>query len=92
MDNSGGIAALGGLFILGGFILALALMAFVVWAFVDVLRRPRQQWEIAGQQQVVWIVALAVSTLMGLGAVAALVYVLVPLPRLREVGRVTRFA
>ena len=91
MDSSG-IAALGGLFILGGFIVALALMAFVVWAFVDVLRRPVQQWAIAGQQQVVWLMALAVGTVIGLGAVAALVYVLVPLPRLREAGRVTRLA
>ena len=91
MDSSG-IAALGGLFILGGFIVALALMAFVVWAFVDVLRRPGQQWAIAGQQQVVWLMALAVGTVIGLGAVAALVYVLVPLPRLREAGRVTRLA
>ena len=89
MDSSG-VAALGGLFILGGFIVALALMAFVVWAFVDVLRRPRQQWEVAGQQQVVWLLALAVGTLMGLGAVAALVYVLVPLPRLRDASRATQ--
>jgi UDP-N-acetylmuramyl pentapeptide phosphotransferase/UDP-N-acetylglucosamine-1-phosphate transferase len=90
--DSTGTAALGGLFILGGFVVALALMAFVVWAFVDVLRRPRQQWEVAGQQQVVWVVALAVGTVMGLGAVAALVYVLVPLPRLREAGQATRLA
>ncbi|SES35789.1 hypothetical protein SAMN05216199_3081 [Pedococcus cremeus] len=91
MDSSG-IAALGGLLILGGFIVALALMAFVVWAFVDVLRRPRQQWAVAGQQQALWLVALAVGTVMGVGAVAALVYVLIPLPRLREAGRATQLA
>lgn len=89
MDSSG-VAALGGLFILGGFVVALALMAFVVWAFVDVLRRPRQQWEVAGQQQVVWLLVLALGTVMGLGAVAALVYALVPLPRLRVAARATQ--
>lgn len=86
------MAALGGLFILGGFVLALSLIAFVVWAFVDALRRPRQQWEIAGQQQVVWLMALVIGTVAGLGAVAALAYLLVPLPRLREAGRATLLA
>ena len=84
------MAALGGLFILGGFIMALALIAFVVWAFVDAVRRPRQQWEIAGQQQVVWLMALVLGTVVGLGAVAALAYVLVPLPRLRAAGLATQ--
>ena len=91
MDSSG-VAALGGLFILGGFIVALALIVFVAWAFVDAVRRPRQQWAIAGQQQVVWLMALVLGTVVGLGAVAALVYVLVPLPRLREAGRATLLA
>jgi hypothetical protein len=85
-----GIAAVGGLLILAGFLVALALMAFVVWAVVDVLRRPRQQWDIAGQQQVVWLFALGLGTLMGLGAVAALLYVLIPLPRLRAARRATQ--
>jgi hypothetical protein len=85
-----GIAAIGGLFILAGFIVALALTAFTVWAFVDALRRPRQQWDIAEQQQVVWVFVVGFGALLGLGAVAALLYVLVPLPRLRAARRATQ--
>ena len=37
-----------------------------------------------------WVVALGLGTLMGVGAVAALLYVLIPLPRLRAAHRATQ--
>jgi len=82
-----GYSGLGVLFSLGGFCVAMALIAFTVWAFVDILRRPRRQWAAAGHQQAVWALVVGVGALLGVGAVAALLYVLAPLPRLRAAGR-----
>lgn len=55
--------------------------AFWLWMLVDALRRPAAEWEAAGQNQVVFVVVIAV-----LGVVGAIVYALVARPRLTAIA------
>lgn len=76
-------AALGGLFILAGALIALATFVFCVVAVVDVLRRPAAQWAQAGQNQVLWIALLIGSWFVGLPFIAAVAYWLIARPALK---------
>jgi hypothetical protein len=77
------LGGLGLAVVLGAVVVALPLLAVTIWAFVDVLRRPAHQWDVAGQPQMVWALGIGIAALTGFGPLAALVYLLVAVPRLR---------
>ncbi len=51
--------------------IAVAGLVLWVWALVDVLKRPKVEWERTGQSQMLWLVVLVLLNV--LGAVAYLV-------------------
>ena len=62
-------------------VLALGLAAFVWWlvVLIEALRTPRQQWEAAGQSQLVSVLLMVLAGLLG-----TVVYVAVARPQLRS--------
>lgn len=68
-----------------GFGLLLALIGiagFALWivALVDALKRPTDNWERAGQNQIVWVVVIVFANIIG-----ALIYWIVARPQLESV-------
>ncbi|KRF25276.1 PLDc N-terminal domain-containing protein [Phycicoccus sp. Soil803] len=57
----------------------IVLIGFVLWlwALVDALRRPDQQWKAAGQNKVLFVVLIVI-----LGWLGALLYAVIPRPAL----------
>lgn len=58
-------------------LLGLAGVVFWLYALVDALRRPKDNWLAAGQDQLVWVMVVVFLNLIG-----ALVYVMVAKPAL----------
>ena len=85
MDAGLGVAAA----VLVGAVLAvvLAVLAFWAVAIVDVLRRPGQQWQAAGQNQLLWAAIVIGAFLVGLGPIGALLYWFIARPALRACER-----
>lgn len=61
-------------------LVVLASTVFWGWTLLDAARRPRSQWEAAGQEKTLWVVAIVV-----LGVTGSVAYLLVPRPRLVRV-------
>ena len=57
--------------------LLLTVMAFTIWALLDVLRRPTAEWQRAGQSQLVWTLVV-----IFVGLIGPLVYLFVGRPTL----------
>ena len=73
--------------ILVGFVLALGLLAFTLWALIEAIGRPAEQWAAAGQSKALWlgvIVGVAILGFGGLGWVGALLYALIARPALKR--------
>jgi NADH:ubiquinone oxidoreductase subunit 6 (subunit J) len=51
--------------------IAVAGLVLWVWALIDVLKRPKGEWERTGQSQMLWLIVLVLLNV--LGAVAYLV-------------------
>jgi hypothetical protein len=64
-----------GLFAVAGF-------AIWIWALVDALRRPTSDWEGARQNQIVWVLVIVLTNLIG-----AVIYLLVARPQLDRASR-----
>jgi len=72
---------------LGLFLIVLALLTLVplgllVWAIVDLARRPTWQWEATGQNQVVWAVIIVLISCIG-----PIIYLAVARPRLEAIAQ-----
>lgn len=79
--------ALGALFILLGFAIALAILGLWIWCIVDAARRPDAEWSAAGQSKGLWLAIIIGVGVLGCGSfgwVGSLLYVLIPLPALRS--------
>jgi hypothetical protein len=79
--------ALGGLFILLGFGLAVAMLVFWVWGIVDAARRPDAQWQAAGHSKALWLGVIVGTGLLGcftFGWLGSLLYILIPRPALQR--------
>jgi hypothetical protein len=63
--------------IVGGIVLIAIMVAWVV-ALVDAIRRPRTQWEMAGQNKVLYVLMI-----IFLGWFGAMIYAMIPWPQLR---------
>jgi hypothetical protein len=61
----------------------IVLVGFVLWlwALVDALRRPAQQWRAVGQNKILFVVLII------LGWIGALLYALIPRPALARQAR-----
>ena len=59
----------------------LALLFFVLWvyALVDALRRPTDEWTRANQNQIVWVLVILIGNALG-----AAIYLLVARPQLES--------
>ena len=68
-----------GFFILVIVLLGLAGFAFWVWALVDALQRPDDEWQHAGQNKLVWILVM-----IFLGILGSFIYLVVARPSLEE--------
>ena len=58
-------------------LVGLALLAFHIWAIVDVLRFPEPVWQRAGQNQIVWLLVVLFLSFLG-----PVIYLLVARPQL----------
>ncbi|HEX6876997.1 MAG TPA: hypothetical protein VF165_15160 [Nocardioidaceae bacterium] len=80
--------ALGGLFILLGFVLAIAFLAVWAWGIIDAASRPQQQWAAAGQSKALWLgLIVGLGAVLGcgtLGWVGSLLYALIARPALKR--------
>jgi hypothetical protein len=80
--------ALGGLFILLGFVLAIAFLALWVWGIIDAARRPGHQWAAAGQSKALWLgIIVGLGLVLGcgsLGWVGSLLYAFIARPALER--------
>ena len=65
----------------------LAGIVLPIWAGIDILRRPEQQWADSGQNQLFWIV-LIVATLLACGAgwIVPTIYLVTIRPKLDAVA------
>ena len=59
--------------------LLLMVMVFTIWALVDVLRRPKAEWQRAGQSQLVWTLVV-----IFVGFIGPIVYLFVGRPILQR--------
>ena len=76
------VEALGGLFILAGFALALAGIGCMVWTLVHLGVRPTAQFRAARQSRLLWVVLVVGGfVLQPLGFLASIVYVTVIRPK-----------
>jgi Phospholipase_D-nuclease N-terminal/Protein of unknown function (DUF2516) len=62
-------------------VVGLAGTVFWLWALVDVLRRPDQQYTAAGQNKVLWLLVVLLGHFIG-----ALIYLLLARPQLERVA------
>jgi hypothetical protein len=67
--------------IAGGFVLllALAVMCAWLWALVDIVRRPDQEFAAAGQNKILWVVVVALLHVIGV-----LLYLFIARPALQR--------
>lgn len=65
------------------FLLLFAVIPFalLVYALIDLVRRPAHQWEAAEQSQVVWVLVVLL-----IGCIGPVIYLLVAKPKLDAVG------
>ena len=64
-------------------VVAVVALALPIWAIVDAASRPDAVWAATGQNKVLWIVLIAVLTVLcGVGWIIALVYLLAIRPKL----------
>ncbi len=66
----------------GSFLFLVSMIAMVFWivALVDALRRPASEWEAAQQNQLVWVVVIVITNIIG-----AIIYWAVARPQLASV-------
>jgi hypothetical protein len=77
----------------GTTLLAVGVAFFTVviplWAVIDIIRRPRAQWEAAGRNRQLWLIAMIVSIFVFFGGIfTGLWYLLRVQPHLREDRRI----
>lgn len=72
--------------VLAAIVVVIGVALFVWWVLVliEALRTPSSLWEAAGQNQIVYIVLMAL-----LGVIGTIAYVAVARPRLRDAGSAT---
>jgi hypothetical protein len=63
-------------------LLVLAPLALLVWALVDLLRRPQSEWAAAGQNQIVWALVVVFVAVLG-----PILYLTMARPRLEDAAR-----
>jgi len=69
-------------------VILVAVPLFSIWALIDALIRPDAAWRQAGQRQVVWAVAIALTLPVCLvGTVVALVYLIAIRPQIAAAQR-----
>jgi hypothetical protein len=71
------MAGLGIAFIL----LLLIPLWLLVWALIDLLRRPRIQWQKADQNQIIWALVI-----IFIGIIGPILYLTIARPKLRDVA------
>ncbi len=73
----------------GGFVLIFLLLfglvvlgtIFWIWSLIDVLRRPDQEYAVAGQNKILWLLVVLLGHLIG-----SLLYVFIARPQLERVA------
>ena len=63
-------------------LLVLAPLALLVWALVDLVRRPQSEWAAAGQNQIVWALVVVFVAVLG-----PILYLTIARPRLEDAAR-----
>ncbi len=63
-------------------LLLLAPIGLLIWALLDLLRRPQDQWTTAGQSQLVWALVVVFVAVIG-----PLLYLGIARPQLRDAAQ-----